>query len=627
MSKRNPTPPRRSLRLLPRAEGLEARQLLTKQPMGLPVASPNEKPSAQVSGTEPNGVHWTLKLYGPGTLNVVDAAGNAFTQATKNTPDYINTITVGGSDSTQTRLVGTTVPAPNGDATVHFQNLVVTPTGALSNIDPGRITFRQQQNGIAAIDMPNFYMAHTETTKPSGASPLHSTAQLAGYMNIPAGVINLRFGGVDSTFTPAGGTPLNQTGQSNEFALDLGLPIVIGTSVIVNTVTSDAQANTSTTAGAAPFQDMVTFLVNGRLNLFQANSINGNASSDLVPTQFLGNAVTSSTSLSPGGTFVISGGGSFGTGQIGDVRIGGNATNFTTIAEEYPITTTPVEGALDAKVSNFFIGGETNHVILMAPSGSRNVSFGLGMDNTTINSLAIQSLRVNRDATNSEVTVSRSIQDMNIGGNVENTNVQAGYEQSLFAHSVFPSTSPFSSGGGVFFGSPPPTISNHKISPSTALMEPLAQNGGQINGRIAGNIVNSVISASVDPNPSGLSPSVVDSSGQFQPPNKVNFPFGAPDNLVLPRGQINIKFEGTVDNSTNPLIATTAPVNAAFFAKTVHINKGPVVPPNVPSQPYVAPTVYHTGQRALKGLFKVDHIPSNLALLRNAQRAATQKKK
>src|SRR6185437_7134869 len=136
MSKPNPTPPRRSLRLLPRAEGLEARQLLafagpggaSGQVIGAPATG---KPTAQVSGTEPNGVHWTLKLYGPGTLNVVDSNGNAFTKATQNTPDYINTITVGGANSTSTRLVGTTVPAPNGDATVHFQNLVVTPTGGL----------------------------------------------------------------------------------------------------------------------------------------------------------------------------------------------------------------------------------------------------------------------------------------------------------------------------------------------------------------------------------------------------------------------------------------------------------------------------------------------------------------
>jgi hypothetical protein len=60
---------------------------------------------------------------------------------------------------------------------------------------------------------------------------------------------------------------------------------------------------------------MVTFLVTGRLNLFQANAIGGNTTSGLVPTQFAGS--TPSTGLSPGGTYVISQGGSQGTGQIG----------------------------------------------------------------------------------------------------------------------------------------------------------------------------------------------------------------------------------------------------------------------------------------------------------------------
>ena len=74
------------------------------------------------------------------------------------------------------------------------------------------------------------------------------------------------------------------------------------------------------------------------------------------------------------------------TGQIGNVRIGGNATNFTTFVTEDPITAVAAEGQLDAKISNFYIGGQTNNVLLVAPSGSRNISFGLGMDNVTINS-------------------------------------------------------------------------------------------------------------------------------------------------------------------------------------------------------------------------------------------------
>ena len=93
----------------------------------------------------------------------------------------------------------------------------------------------------------------------------------------------------------------------------------------------------------------------------------------------------------------------------------------------------------------------------------------------------------------------------------------------------------------------------------------------------------------------------------------------------MPRGVINVKFEGVIDNSTNPLVSTSAPANAAFFARVVHIKKGPVIPPSVPYQPYVAPTVYHTGQKTLKGLFKVDHIPSDLRLARIAAKSAGKK--
>jgi hypothetical protein len=622
MSKRNPTPARRSLGLRPQAEGLEARQLLSQSagpggPAGLVVGAPlTGHPSAQVSGTDPDGAKWTLKLYGPGTLNVVDTNGFAFTKATKNQEASIATITVGGAITTETRLVGTVTPAPDGDSNVYFQDLVVTPTGELGRIDAGQVSnFKQQALGIAAIDMPDFYLAHTETTKPSTASPIHTSAEEAGLINIPGGVITLRFGGVDADYTPPGGTPLNQTGQTNEFAISLGLPLVVGTSVIVNSITSDAQADSSD--ASTPFQDMVTFLVSGRLNLFQANTINGNPTADLLPSQF---GTSEPSTGNPGGTFLIAQGSAAGTGQIGNVRVGGNATNFTTIVDEYPLTESPVEGALDAKISNYFIGGETNNVMLIAPSGSRNISFGLGMDAVTINSLAVQSLRANRDATNSTVTVSRSIQNLFIGGNVENTNIQAGYGQGLFEDAASPATTLFAQNTGVFFGDPPPTISDPRIGEDSQLLEPYAQNGGSIAGRIAGNIVNSVISASVDPDPSGISAI----GTTFEPKSAEEFPFGSPDNLLLPRGVINVKFEGTIDNSTNPLVSSSTP-SAAFFAHVVHVKKGPVIPPSVPYEPYVAPTKYYRGQITLTGAFKVDHIPANLKMLHEAQRAAERK--
>ena len=54
----------------------------------------------------------------------------------------------------------------------------------------------------------------------------------------------------------------------------------------------------------------------------------------------------------PGGTYVISQGGP-ATGQIGNVRVGGNATNFTTFVTEDPINVEASEGQLDAKISNY----------------------------------------------------------------------------------------------------------------------------------------------------------------------------------------------------------------------------------------------------------------------------------
>ena len=68
------------------------------------------------------------------------------------------------------------------------------------------------------------------------------------------------------------------------------------------------------------------------------------------------------------------------------MRVGGAATNFTTFVTEDPLDVAASEGQLDAKIANFYIGGQTDNVLLLAPSGSRNVSFGLGMDNVTINS-------------------------------------------------------------------------------------------------------------------------------------------------------------------------------------------------------------------------------------------------
>jgi len=126
-------------------------------------------------------------------------------------------------------------------------------------------------------------------------------------------------------------------------------------------------------------------------------------------------------------------------------------------------------------------------------------------------------------------------------------------------------------------------------------------------------VTNSIISVSVDPSPSGI-----DNPGQFQNVTSKTFPFGAPENIVLPRGVLSLKVEGAVNNSAiqtgpNPLGLPAAAVypniapTSAFFAKTVRVEHLPVIPPNVPEAPYPSPTPYHIGQRFLKGLFKKDN--------------------
>jgi len=636
MSMRKPAPSRRSLR--PLAESLETRQLLS---------SLSTHPSASVTGIDTHGNHWTLTLYGPGTLNVVDQNGTAFPGADGND---ISTITVSGTVTSESRLVGKLVTegtGSNSDAgKVFFQQLTIDNTGAYGQLDPALVHPRAStpQNGIAAVDMPDFWLGWTTgnaiATAPKATSNFHSQVivtppspgvpevvsstpfSLAGGINAPEGINVLRFGGVDTTYTtpvssdnPSGGTALTATNQNNEFVINLGPPIVGGTSIIVTQVKTDAGSVIPTNT-ALNYQDSVTFLVAGRINLFQADEIDTN-SPTLVPTQFNRNPTQPQTALLPGGTYLVSDvGGGVTTGQIGDIRIGGNATNFTAFALGTDLVSSGADTPTGPQVSNFFIGGQTQNVILVAPSGSRNVFFGQGMDNVFINTEFIQNLQANRGAVGSAVTVKRNIGNMVMGGDVINTVIQSGYDQNLSAVANTPVTS--STAGGVFNGEAPPTIIN-RISNSVfneASYSPLAHGGGAIHGRIAGNVTNSIISVSVDPNPFLPNPSETNTPGQFQNVTKT-FPFGAPNNIVLPRGVLSLKVEGEVNNSAiapgsttpNPLGLSgpaVAQKDLAFFAKKVSIEHLPVIPPNVPEAPYPF-TTPHKGQSALKGLFKKDN--------------------
>jgi hypothetical protein len=450
----------------------------------------------------------------------------------------------------------------------------------------------------------------------NSTSQFHSGFLVVGGINAPEGINNLRFGGVDTTFTPNGGTPLNNTTQNNEFVINLGPPIAGGTSIIMDKVISSAGLQTPTGATSpSTFQHAVTFVVNGRLNLFQANEIDYEPQSGAAqPTQFTPpTSTTTAPTPMPGGTYLVSDvGGGVTTGQIGDIRIGGNVSDFTAFALDTDLVTFPtVDPTQGPQVSNFYIGGETNNVILVAPAGSRNVYFGRGMDNTFINTAFIQNLQANRGAIGSSVTVKRTISNMVLGGDLVNSFIQSGYDQELSAVANQPVTSLQGTtvlAAGVFNGQSPPTIQNRIQSTplNQVSFSPLAHGGGFIHGRIAGNVTNSIISVSVDPNPSGIG-----NPGQFQTITSHNFPFGAPSNIILPRGVLNLKVEGGVNVSglqqgSSPLVDPNVASTSAFFAKSVKLVHAPVIPPNVPEAPFPSPTVYHVGQDKLRGLFKID---------------------
>ena len=240
---------------------------------------------------------------------------------------------------------------------------------------------------------------------------------------------------------------------------------------------SAGTASGSTTLST--FQNGVTFSVLGRLGIFQANEIDGSTTNQPGNFASAGGVLVQALPVS-----VASG----INGEIGSVRVGGNATNFSVITGD--------------KMNTYFVGGETNNVAIPAPGGTRNLYFGKGMDTATIETHTIQKLFANRGAIGSTVTSDRQIDNIEFGGDVVNTTIQSGYNQNL--------------------------VSATLESDVTAIT-PIPQAGGQIRATIAGNITNSLFAAST----------VAGSNG-----------FGSADDLRLQPGTINARVQGVINNST-----------------------------------------------------------------------------
>ena len=535
MSTRKPSIRNRALRPMP--EDLEDRRLL----------------SAVVSGTDIDGDTWTLRLIGPGSLVVTktnDAKGDPLPAKT---PSEINTITIGGTEPLVSRLIGTVKKGPNGDGKVFFNNLTEL-SGKAERSSGGQ--------GLLSIVMPNFWLgktiprpATTSTTAPTPAVPS---------IVIPDGVDTLQFGGVDTTH---GVTNPPATGATSDIeAVTLGLPTYGGTRVLIDkSISSSQQVAAVGTTPASTLQHAVEFNVVGRLNLFQANTIAGDAVNP--PGQFseLNPSVTTSgTAL--GGTFVVSGTagsapfltnnqlqGNGVTGQIANLRIGGDATNLSAL-------TFDGTGGGDGRISNFSIGGETNNVLVIAPNGLHNAYFGRGLDKTEIFAHVINALQANRGALNSNVTVDRTISQITFGGDVVNTRVLSGEMQNY---------------GSIISAITGQNTSNNPFASSQPSAPPLpenAQTGGGMQVHVAGDVTDSVFAASVQPK--------VDTTT-----TPASFLFGTPQDGVLPSGHISAKVEGKINNTN----ATPDQPKHAFYAQVVSLKAGPVVPPNVPSPPYSGP--------------------------------------
>lgn len=465
----------------PTAEGLETRQLL----------------SAQVTGTDIDGDTWVLDLQGPGDLSVFNQDGADGLPVPLGTPALIKEIKFTGTAPLSSKLVGAVTKGPNGDGRVYFAN--ITQFGGDSLTVPG-------SNGLRIIDMPDFWMGDTDPT---------STDTTRGTISIPDGVVSLRFGGVDTTafFGTTDSQRLDRNNRSDRFLVNLGLPAYAGTTILVDTVTTSGQAAATSTGD--PTQDTVTFSVQGRLNTFQANAILGNAEVPANPfARDAGTIVNAIPVASDDNSGTLA-------GQIGDVRVGGEATNFFA-------TSTGL-------ISNFYVGGETNHVSLQSPDGTRNVVFGRGMDVVNIDSHVIQFLSANRGAINSRVSVTRDIGRVTIGGDMINTQILSGYN-----------------------------VLGDTIQ---------AGIGGKITASVAGDMKNSVFAASVEP-ADGIT--VDPDTGEW------TAIFGGRDDLYIPQATIDLKVEGSIDNTE---LQPDKP-NQGAFAEHVRLERGPVIPPAVPEPPF-----------------------------------------
>ena len=251
--------------------------------------------------------------------------------------------------------------------------------------------------------MPDFYLGLTSATAPTSTNGESQPA-----ITIPDGVSTLDFGGVDTTafFGTNPANSLNGNGQNNQFTVSLGIPQYAGTRIIMNKIITNSVPATGQRARPRSRTASPSRLWAG--------------SASSRPTRSTAARRTSLRRSRPAGGVVVEAlpeTAAAITGEIGFLRVGGNATSFSVS----PTTTsTPSSSAARRTTCRSWPLG-----------GTRNLYFGKGMDTTTIQTHTIQNLFANRGAINSKVIADRQIGNVEFGGDVVGTIVEAGYDQNL----------------------------------------------------------------------------------------------------------------------------------------------------------------------------------------------------
>ena len=259
------------------------------------------------------------------------------------------------------------------------------------------------------------------------------------------------------------------------------------------------------------------FEVAGRIDLFEANEIDGNTTYAPASQSFTGGTILGSFADPLSGI----------TGEIGFVRIGGNATNFSVTTNNTDLERLTCTSAARPTTST------------ISPPAARVTSTSARVRRTsTILTHSIENLYANRDANlNSTIVTTSEPPDRRQHG-LRRRCVQ--HDDPLRLQSRNLATAASTEVADAIPGRPagPPTSPRRHHASDGPCRRATAQANGMITAFIAGNVTNSVFAAS--------------DSTDLADPRRLDQPesSASPATRSCPLGGSSRRVEGAIDNST-----------------------------------------------------------------------------